>query len=422
MATRVDLRHPARHGTVLHGAQAVERAWTVSRMPSHGRRSPPPPGEGTALGGRGPAEGRATKEVEMRTGQQHRRVGAPAPWGVAPPLPRWRHAVLGVILLVASGLGLQSVPAAERARPLRIGAVTASWGPTPQVVGLRDGLRDLGLRDPDHFVLGIRFTQGDTAALAAAARAFVQEGADLLFADADDAAQAAQLATTRVPIVFASVADPLGTGLVHSFAAPGGNVTGVADLGLELSPKRLELFREVIPDLQRVLYLYPATDAASRAALPLYHEAARALGLELVAQAVQSEAEAQATLAQSQKGGVDGILAPPSLAFNLPGAILPAAAQRGLPAAAQRGLPTMFSVHGRFLVEHGGLVSYGADPYVSGWQAARLVEKIHHGTAPAAIPVEVNARLELVINLKVAAALGYTIAPQVLYQADRLIR
>src|SRR4029453_19021623 len=414
MATRVDRRHPARHGTVLHGAPAVERAWTVSRRPSHGRRSPPPPGEGPAPGGRGPAEGRATKEVEMRTGQPHRRVGAPAPGGVAPPLPRWRHAVLGVILLVASGLGLQSVPAAERARPLRIGAVTASWGPTPQVLGLRDGLRDLGYRDPDHFVLGIRFTQGDTAALAAAARAFVQEGADLLFADADEAAQAAQRATTRVPIVFAGVADPLGTGLVHSFAAPGGNVTGVADLGLELSPKRLELFREVIPALRRVLYLYAATDAASRAALPLYHEAARALGLELVAQAVQSEAEAQATLAQSQKGGVDGILAPPSLAFNLPGAILTA--------AAQRGLPTMFSVHGRFLVEHGGLVSYGADPYASGWQAARLVAKIRHGTAPAAIPVEVNARLELVINLQVAAALGYTIAPQVVYQADRLIR
>src|SRR5262249_17796708 len=181
---------------------------------------------------------------------------------------------------------------------LRIGVLTASWGPTPQVLGLRDGLRDLGYRDPEHFVLGIRFTQGDTAALAAAARTFVQEGADLLFADADDAAKAAQLATTRVPIVFASVAATLGPGLVHSFASPRRNLTGVTDLGLELSPKRLELFREVIPDLQRVLYLYPATDISSRAALNLYREAASALGLVLVEQAVRSEAEAQATLAQ----------------------------------------------------------------------------------------------------------------------------
>ena len=298
----------------------------------------------------------------MREGLRQRQGG-----DTAPATPRWQHGVWLVVLLACSAMVCQGAHAAERARPLRIGALTASWGPTPQVVGLRDGLRDLGYRDPEHFVLGIRFTQGDTAALTVAARTFVQEGADLLFADADDAAKAAQLATTSVPIVFASVADPLGTGLVHSFAAPGGNVTGVADLGLELSPKRLEIFREVIPDLRRVLYLYPATDASSQAALTLYHEAARALGIDLVAQAVRSEAEAQATLAQSQQGKVDGILAPPSLAFNLPGAILNA--------AAQRGLPTMFSIHGRFLVEHGGLVSYGADPYASGRQAARLVEK-----------------------------------------------
>src|SRR5262245_8428370 len=264
--------------------------------------------------------GREARGGEMRDGMRHWRVGDTDPGVVAPPSHRWPHAVLGVVLLVASGLGLQGAHAAERASPLRIGALTASWGPTPQVLGLRDGLRDLGYREPEHFVLGIRFTQGDTAALAAAARAFVQEGADLLFADADAAAQAAQLATTSVPIVFASVADPLGSGLVHSFAAPGGNVTGVTDLGLELSPKRLELFREVIPDLRRVLYLYAATDASSQAALPLYHEAARALSMELVAQAVRSEAEAQATLAQSQKGQVDGIPARPSLAFNLPGA------------------------------------------------------------------------------------------------------
>jgi putative ABC transport system substrate-binding protein len=222
------------------------------------------------------------------------------------------------------------------------------------------------------------------------------------------------MATTSVPIVFASVADPIGTGLVHSFASPGGNVTGVADLGLELSPKRLEIFRDIIPDLQRVLYLYRATDAYSMAAMKLYHDAARSLGIVLVAQAVRSEEEAQAKLAQSHKGDVDGILAPLSLALNLPGEILKA--------TAQRAIPTMFSIHGRFLVEHGGLASYGADSYASGRQAARLVDKISKGTAPAAIPVEVNSRIELVINLKIAEALGYTIAPQVLYRADRLVR
>ena len=350
----------------------------------------------------------------MRDGLRHRRVGGTDPVVIYASTHRWQRSVMFVVLLVSSGLLFQGVHAAERARPLRIGVLTASWGPTPQVIGLRDGLRELGYRDHEHFFLGIRFTQGDTAALVAAARKLVQDGAELLFADADDSAKAAQMATTRVPIVFAGVADPIGTGLVHSFPYPGGNVTGVADLGLELSPKRLEIFRDIIPDLQRVLYLYHATDAYSMAALKLYHDAASALGIVLVEQAVRSEEEAQAKLTQSHKGDVDGILAPLSLALNLPGEILKA--------ASQRAIPTMFSIHGRFLVEHGGLASYGADAYASGRQAARLVEKISKGTAPAAIPVEVNSTIELVINLKVAAALGYTIAPQVLYRADRLIR
>src|SRR4030095_14963985 len=142
----------------------------------------------------------------MRDGMRHRRVGDTDPVVVSPPPHRWQHAVMYVVLLVYSGLLLQDAHAVERARPLRIGALTASWGPTPQVIGLRDGLRELGYRDHEHFFLGIRFTQGDTAGLAAVARKFVQDGADLLFADADDAAKAAQLAHTRVPIVFHSVA------------------------------------------------------------------------------------------------------------------------------------------------------------------------------------------------------------------------
>jgi putative tryptophan/tyrosine transport system substrate-binding protein len=350
----------------------------------------------------------------MRDGMQHRLVGDADSVVVSPPTHRWQRSAMFIVLLAYSGLLLQGVHAAERARPLRIGVLTASWGPTPQVIGLRDGLRELGYRDHEHFFLGIRFTQGDTAVLAAAARKLVQDGAELLFVDADDAAKAAQMVTTRVPVVFAGVADPIGTGLVQSFAYPGGNMTGVADLGLELSPKRLEIFRNVIPDLRRVLYLYSATDIYSMAALKLYRDAASALGMVLVEQAVRSEEEAQAKLAQIQKGDVDGILAPLSLAFNLPGEILKA--------ATHRAIPTMFSIHGRFLVEHGGLASYGADAYASGRQAARLVDKINKGTAPAAIPIEVNSRIELVINLKVAKALGYTIAPQVLYQADRLVR
>ena len=138
-------------------------------------------------------------------------------------------------------------------------------GPTPQVVGLRDGLLELGYRENEDFVIGVRFTQGDLTALPAAARQLVQDGVDIIFADHDEGAKAAQQATTQIPIVGVAVGDPLGRGLIQSFARPGGNITGVADLHLELGPKRLEVFREILPGLRSVLFLYHATEAYATA-------------------------------------------------------------------------------------------------------------------------------------------------------------
>jgi putative ABC transport system substrate-binding protein len=302
--------------------------------------------------------------------------------------------------------------AVERTRPFLIGALTASWGPTPLIAGLRDGLRELGYRENEQFVLGVRFTQGDLAALPAAARDLVQYGVDLIFVSQLAAAQAAQRATTRIPIVFAGVDDPLEGVLIESFARPGGNITGVTDLGLELSPKRLELFRDLVPGLKRVLYVYNAADAFSVARAQVYRDAAQHLGLVLLERPVRTEAEAQATLAQVRKGEVDGILEPSSISLNLHGLILKT--------ASQQGIPTMFSA--AFSVERGALASYGPDYHESGRQAARLVDKILKGANPAEIPVEVNPKIEFAVNLKVMKALGLTIPPEVLYQADRLIR
>ena len=118
------------------------------------------------------------------------------------------------------------------------------------------------------------------------------------------------MATTRIPIVFSGVSDPVGLGLIQSFARPGGNITGVADLRLELGPKRLEVFHEIVPGLKRVLFLYDAADADAVAEARVYRDAARRLGIVLVEKAVRTEEEAQATLAQISKGEVDGILMP----------------------------------------------------------------------------------------------------------------
>lgn len=204
----------------------------------------------------------------------------------------------------------------------------------------------------------------------------------------------------------------MGLGLVQSFARPGGRITGVTDLRLELDPKRLEIFHEMVPGLKRVLYLYDPTNASSVARAKVYHNAAHHIGIELIEKKVRTEEEARATLARVRKGEVDGILRPASSSLNIPGFILEA--------AAQRAIPTMFN--SAFWVERGALASYGPDVYETGRQAARLVDKVIKGVNPAEIPVEVNTKIEFAINLKVAKALGLKIAPEVLYRADRLIR
>src|SRR5712692_3603549 len=167
---------------------------------------------------------------------------------------------------------------------------------------------------------GRMFTQGDLAALPAAARELVQHEVDLIFASDVPAAKAAQLATTRIPIVLAGLGgNPVGMGLIQSFAKPGGNITGVVNLDVDLGPKRLEVFRDLVPGLHRVLFPYDPTDASSVAAVRGYREAAGRLGIVLVEQVVQSQAEAQATLARVRKDEVDGILQPPPIASNIPG-------------------------------------------------------------------------------------------------------
>ena len=316
------------------------------------------------------------------------------------------------VLLLWSGLLLGGAGPAKRTQPVRIGALTDSWGPTPSVVGLRDGLQALGYHEPEQFVIGVRFTQGALGALPAAARQLVQDGVDLIFVSDASAALAAQLATQRIPIVFAGMGDPMELGLIESFARPGGNITGVTDLSLELSPKRLEVFRDLLPGLKRVLYLYDPADGLSVKTARGYRDAARRLGIELVEQAVGTQEEAQTIMAQVRKEAVDGILPPASASLNILGFILEA--------TTQRAIPTMFA--GAFMVEQGGLASYGPDYHETGRQAARLVDKILKGADPAGIPVEVNQKIEFVINLKVAQALGLTIAPEVLFRADRLIR
>jgi putative tryptophan/tyrosine transport system substrate-binding protein len=321
---------------------------------------------------------------------------------------------LGALLMLVAlnPLLICDVVAAERTKPIRIGVLTDSWGPTPGVVGLRDGLKELGYRENQDFVIGVRFTQGDIAALPQAARELVERGIDILATNNPGPAKAAQMATNRIPIVFHGAGDPIELGLIKSFAHPGGNITGVTDLDLDLDSKRLEIFKEMIPGLTRVLFPYDKAEAFSVAEAKIYRDSARRLKIMLIEKTVISEKEAQATFDALKRNEVHGIVVPRSLSFNIPGL--------AVEATSQKRIPTMF--FGPWYVDEGGLVSYGPDFYQSGRQAARLVDKILKGTNPGEIPVEVNNNIEFVVNLKVATALRIKIAPEALYRATRVIR
>lgn len=318
--------------------------------------------------------------------------------------------VLGIVLTIAGPMARASE--AQSPRLIRIGALTESWGPTPSIVGFRDGLQELGYRENQNFVIGVRFTQGNVAELPEAARSLVRHGVDLIVTTGgDNTARAAQMATTRIPIVFMNGSDPVGAGLVKSFARPGGNITGIADLELELVPKRMEIFRELIPGLKRVLLVYDATSPTAVARLEVHRDATHRLGLTLVERPVRTEDEAQSVISAIRKSEVDGIFSPRLLSLNIPGLILEI--------APKRAIPTMFD--DAFYVERAGLASYAASLYGQGRQAARLVDKILKGARPGDVPVEQPTKFDLVINLKAAKAIGITIPQSILVRADRVI-
>lgn len=315
-----------------------------------------------------------------------------------------------VVLVIA---GASSPGWAQRPGPAKIGVLTEGWGPTPATVGLRDGLQTLGYREGEHFDLGVRFTQGNLAALLPAARDLVAAGSDVIFAPSTNAALAAQQTTTVTPIVFAEVVgDPVKFGLIRTFARPGANVTGVSTQHLELTSKRLELFKELVPGLKRVLLVYDPSDLDGLAVAEVYRDAARQLGVQLFERTPRSQEEARQIVGKVRRADVDGMLgSPSSMALNIPGIIL----EHSL----RQQVPTMFNA--AFWVDRGGLAGYGTDFYESGRQAARLVSKILKGESPALIPVEQNSRIDFVINLKTARALRIDIGPGLLQRADRLV-
>jgi putative ABC transport system substrate-binding protein len=321
----------------------------------------------------------------------------------------WAVSALVLLWLVAVNPA-PGIAAPEK--PFRIGALTASWGPTPQMVGLQQGLKELGYVENVDYILGIRFTQGSSTELQRAARDLLGYGVDLIFCESDNAAKAASDATQTIPIVFTSVADPIGNGLIESYARPGGNVTGLSNLNEELSARRLQLFQQTVPGMKQVLLVHDSNDDSDKKTVETYQKAANLLGISLLEKGVTTEAEAGRAILNPGIDRLYGFIASQGAGLNILGFMAEA--------TRMNNIPSMFG--SAFMVEQGGFASYGPSWHEAGRLAARLVDKIIKGANPGEIPVEVNTKLEFVINLKVARKLGLKIDPVVLYLADRIIR
>jgi putative ABC transport system substrate-binding protein len=308
-------------------------------------------------------------------------------------------------------LPAHAAEAQQAPRPFRIGVLNAAWAAShPTVEGLKAGLKELGVEDGRDVTFDIRFTEGKLDAMPAAAAALVQSGVDLIFTSQEAATQAARDATKSVPIVFTLVGDPVAAGIVVRLAQPGGNVTGVSSLQTELVAKRLEVLKTLAPAARRVWLIYDGVDLSTVPMVRKALEAARRMKLEVVPKGVLDANELKQVLREVRRD--DAMLAPEGSNPDLAIAII----EQSL---ALR-VPTVFGT--ALWVGYGGLMSYGADYYAQGVQAAALVAKIRRGARPQDLPVEGAEKIDLAVNLKTADLLGLTVPRKILLRADAFRR
>ena len=313
----------------------------------------------------------------------------------------------------ARGLMTPLSSGAQPAKFARIGVLSGgSAEPSPLLDAFRQSLRDLGHIDGETILIEYRFADAKPERLPGLAAELVRLGVDVRVTINTPASQAAKAATTRIPIVFTWVVDPLA--LVASLARPGGNVTGLTTLSGDLASKRLELLKETLPGLTKAAVLWNAGNATATRFFKDMETAAPPLGLRLHALGVRGPApdDVENSIDAAAREGA-GVL------FVIDETMLLAKRALIIERAAKRRLPTA-STNKEFVLA-GGLVSYGVDLRDMFRQAARYVDKILRGAKPADLPVEQPTKFELVVNARTAKALGLTIPRSVLLRADHIV-
>ena len=328
-----------------------------------------------------------------------------------------RLSTIGLLLILSLLTAPPAANAQQQGKVPRIG-VLLPGSPEPEyerrLDAFRQGLRELGYIDTQNIRLEYRWAHAHYEHLADLVAELLRLQVDVLVIDSNRAGFAAKRATSTLPIVLALSADPVGSGLVESLARPGGNITGMSTMHPELGAKRLELLKDMVPTAVRVAVLWNPDTPPAHLQWRNLQEAAPRLHVQLQAVEVRRATDLEPACAT-----VAGWRADALLVIDDP-TLTPAHQTEIVDCAARHRLPTMTGI--RSLVAAGGLMSYGASFPDLYRRAATFVVKILQGAKPSDLPVEQPTKFELVLNLKTAQALGLTLPPMLLFQADEVIR
>ena len=316
----------------------------------------------------------------------------------------------------AALVGIASLSAAEQPKKIpRVGylAAVSATADAPRLEAFRQGLRDLGYVEGQTILIDYRHESFDLDRLPGLAAELVRLDIDVLVAVTTNAAQAAKKTTSTIPIVFMGVTDPITTGLAESLAHPGGNATGITNVAAILTGKRLELLKETDPRIVRVAVLW---DPQAPGSIPQWEASqlpAEKLGLRLYSMEASSAESYAAAFKEAVKARSDAVwvtLNP--VANSNQKLIAELAIEHGLPSICARG----------DYAENGCMMAYGPGYGNEGKDGARYVDRILKGARPADLPIEQPTKFELLINLKTAKRLGFTVPRPVLNRADKVIQ
>jgi putative ABC transport system substrate-binding protein len=323
------------------------------------------------------------------------------------------HYLLPVMLILV----IISPAQAQQAKIPRIGFVSGAGdasNPGPAVEAFRQGLRDRGYNEGKNILVEYRYAEGSADRVPSLVGELVQLKVDVLVLLTLPSVRAAKEATKTISIVMVLAVDPVATGIVESLARPGGNITGLVTLQRELSGKRLELLKEVVPAMSRVGVLRDADAPGSAIGFKEYEAAAGALKVRLQSLEVRGpKPDFERVIQTASKGGAQALI-------TIRNPLLRRYTARIAELAIRNQLPLM--TEGSESVEAGGLISYGVNDAENFKRAAYYVDRILKGTKAEDLPVEQPTKFELVINLKTAKQIDLTIPQWTLMKADRVIR